>query len=268
MSYNSFRSLVLITTLSGLVCFATPFLSPRPAFSETPKASTSISREDSAALRAEMKLLYEQTKLEAEKAAKDAHWARDYTNTGLVIISLIIGAGAILAAFFTIFYRGALRGVARRAEERAITKIEEARELSARFSEFILIGLQRLNDEHYESAVEAFSKALAIDDRSAFAWNGKGWALKKLGDLEGALGGFEKAHERDREYVFPLYNMARVYSLQRKRQKMLDALKGTFELDATLKENIEYVVDFESYQDDTAFQALIGGEEPIDEETL
>ena len=145
MSCNSFRSLVLIATLSGLVCFATPILSPRPAFSETPKASASISKEDSAALRAEMKLLHEQTKHEAEKAAKDAQWAKDYTNTGFIVISLFIAAGA----FLTLFYRRALRGVARRSEKRAITKIEEVRELSARFSELLVIGNQRIQDGYF-----------------------------------------------------------------------------------------------------------------------
>lgn len=239
-----------------------------PAFSQTDKESAAL-REEMAELRTNiatsrerLDTLLKLTEKASERASREAQWAKEYTNTGFIVISLIIGVGAILAAFFTIFYRGALRRVAQRAEAQTLKKIDDAREQAGRFSEFIIVAFQYINEGENNLTIASCDSALSIDHRSAIAWNLKGLALLRLRNFQEGLRAIENAIKISPDYGVARYNKACAHALMNQKGDMLDALTKSIKLHPKFKEQAKTDPAFRVFQDDDPeFRALVYGEE-------
>ncbi len=65
--------------------------------------------------------------------------------------------------------------------------------------------------EDLQKSKEFFEKAVAADPALASAYNGLGGVLKILGRTDDAVRNWEKAHELDPQFAFPVYNLALAY---------------------------------------------------------
>jgi tetratricopeptide (TPR) repeat protein len=103
------------------------------------------------------------------------------------------------------------------------SKKEETRETDFQKAEYMIKG------EQYADAIPLLQKVVADNPRDADAWNYLGFASRKLGKLEEALGYYEKAlkldprHKGAHEYLGELYLMMKNLP---KAEEQLTLLKG------------------------------------------
>lgn len=103
------------------------------------------------------------------------------------------------------------------------SKKEETRETDFQKAEYMIKG------EQYAEAVPLLQKVVADNPRDADAWNYLGFASRKLGKLDEALGYYEKAlkldprHKGAHEYLGELYLMMKNLP---KAEEQLTLLKG------------------------------------------
>ena len=103
------------------------------------------------------------------------------------------------------------------------SKKEETRETDFQKAEYMIKG------EQYADAVPLLQKVVADNPRDADAWNYLGFASRKLGKLDEALGYYEKAlkldprHKGAHEYLGELYLMMKNLP---KAEEQLTLLKG------------------------------------------
>ncbi len=103
------------------------------------------------------------------------------------------------------------------------SKKEESRETDFQKAEYMIKG------EQYAEAVPLLQKVVADNPRDADAWNYLGFASRKLGKLDEALGYYEKAlkldprHKGAHEYLGELYLMMKNLP---KAEEQLTLLKG------------------------------------------
>ncbi|MEG4281998.1 CHAT domain-containing protein [Microcoleus sp. A006_D1] len=74
------------------------------------------------------------------------------------------------------------------------------REISKEAEELFQQGVKRYYSGDLEGAIAAFEKALEIDPKYYYAWNGLGNILKNLGHNREAIAAYDKALEIDRKY--------------------------------------------------------------------
>ncbi|MBS1511811.1 MAG: tetratricopeptide repeat protein [Bacteroidetes bacterium] len=84
-------------------------------------------------------------------------------------------------------------------------------------------GLDFYNKEDYKNAIPLFEKAVAIDDKFAFAWDNIGICKRKTGDYEGAIAAYKKSLSLVPTGRTPLQNIAIVYEFQKDYDKALAA---------------------------------------------
>jgi tetratricopeptide (TPR) repeat protein len=103
------------------------------------------------------------------------------------------------------------------------SKKEETRETDFQKAEYMIKG------EQYAEAIPLLQKVVADNPRDADAWNYLGFASRKLGKLDEALGYYEKAlkldprHKGAHEYLGELYLMMKNLP---KAEEQLTLLKG------------------------------------------
>ncbi|HUT07963.1 MAG TPA: tetratricopeptide repeat protein, partial [Candidatus Latescibacteria bacterium] len=72
-------------------------------------------------------------------------------------------------------------------------------------------AVKEKNAEDLRKSSEFFEKAIAADPGLASAYNGLGGVLKIMGRTDDAVRNWEKAHELDPKFAFPVYNLALAY---------------------------------------------------------
>ncbi|HOG73823.1 MAG TPA: tetratricopeptide repeat protein [Methanofastidiosum sp.] len=77
-------------------------------------------------------------------------------------------------------------------------------------------------NEHYEDAVVAFDKAIALDPENSFAWEFKAIALRSLGKYEEAIACYDKSMELDPLDYSAIYNRAVLLERLGKNEEALD----------------------------------------------
>lgn len=91
-------------------------------------------------------------------------------------------------------------------------------------------GLEALNKNQYDKALQHFEKVISSDPNNTMAWNNKGVALRKLGRIEEALESYNKALSIDPELVQALLNKARALKVLKKYDLSLFAYEEALEL--------------------------------------
>jgi len=72
-------------------------------------------------------------------------------------------------------------------------------------------AVKEKNAEDLRKSGEFFEKAIAADPALASAYNGLGGVLKIMGKTDDAVRNWEKAHEFDPKFAFPVYNLIYAY---------------------------------------------------------
>jgi len=124
------------------------------------------------------------------------------------------------------------RVVGQRLESKQNEYSKAIAELKAK--EWIDKGVAFMNEDNYESALNAFNNAVEIDPTSSWAYINKGWALNTLGDYYQALKEFSRASDIDPKNPWIYVNRGVSYNfLGDYRQGLLDEEKA-ISLDATI----------------------------------
>ena len=87
-------------------------------------------------------------------------------------------------------------------------------------------GVPLFAKENYKDALPLFEKAVALDEKFAFAWDNIGICRRKLGDLDGALAAYNKSLELDPTGRTPLQNIPVVYEFKKDYDKALEAYQN------------------------------------------
>jgi len=109
---------------------------------------------------------------------------------------------------------------------------------------YIQLGLNYYTNNNYTKAIEAFSKALEINNKSVEAMNNLGATSYMMGDLDKAILYFEKAIELNRNYVEAYGNLAYAYLEKNDLSKAEEVLKEGLKYNpnaASLKEIYEKI---------------------------
>jgi len=75
-------------------------------------------------------------------------------------------------------------------------------------------GLALYNQDNFSASLDAYNKALELDQRDSEAWNNKGIDLGILGRYNDAIKAFENAVELNESYAEAWYNMGVIYDLK------------------------------------------------------
>ena len=97
-----------------------------------------------------------------------------------------------------------------------------------------------VREKDFTRAIEAFDKALAIDDKLSYAWNDRGICYRELGDNTNALKSHLRAVELapdNTEYLFNLGETLEFIGVHHKNNKYLDSAIQTFMMVADLLPN-------------------------------
>ncbi|MBU7018873.1 MAG: tetratricopeptide repeat protein, partial [Theionarchaea archaeon] len=116
--------------------------------------------------------------------------------------------------------------------EEALEAFEKAIELDDKnISAWINKGYALRNLRRYEEALEAFEKAIELDDKNVDAWITRGYALGILERYEEALEAFEKAIELDDKNVDAWTNKGYALFELERNEEALEAFEKAIELD-------------------------------------
>lgn len=111
------------------------------------------------------------------------------------------------------------------------------------------LGVRYLSEGNYEEAIIAFTAAIEIDPKQAYAYVGRGDAYVLSSELNLAQSDYEKAIELDKTNVDVYLSLADVYSRQGDNDKALELLQQTLEISGDRQEildAIDSLVDEES----------------------
>lgn len=75
-------------------------------------------------------------------------------------------------------------------------------------------GLAFYNQDNFSASLDAYNKALELDQRDSEAWNNKGIDLGILGKYSDAIRAFENAVALNDSYAEAWYNMGVIYDLK------------------------------------------------------
>lgn len=110
----------------------------------------------------------------------------------------------------------------------------------------------------YEEARREYMMAIQLNPSYAKAHNNLGNALVKLGEIEEALQVFRTAIDLDPLYATPYYNLGALYARKGEREKALAALRKAIALNRAVKEWLrEDTEEYRSLQNNEEFQALL-----------
>ncbi|MEG4851166.1 tetratricopeptide repeat protein [Microcoleus sp. B5-D4] len=105
------------------------------------------------------------------------------------------------------------------------------REISKEAIELYNKGVDRYNAGDLGGAIAAFKKALEIDPKFQYAWNGLGNALKDLGRYSQAIAAFEKALEIDPEFHISWNGLGSTLRELGRSSEAIAALEKALEID-------------------------------------
>ncbi len=140
-------------------------------------------------------------------------------------------------------------------------------------------GLRAL--DRFEDALEAYSRALAVDPEDIGVLAGMAWCYKRTGQLPKAIEAMEQAYQTHPKELIVLYNLACYFSLAGEKAQALSwlgrALRmesslrkqhpegeggfahwGSSQLEPSLRERIAGEPDFDPLRNDPDFQYLTG----------
>lgn len=92
-------------------------------------------------------------------------------------------------------------------------------------------GLDELNKDKFNDAIDYFNKALKEDPEFAFAWDNLGITYRKLENYDKAIECYEKSLELDPNGLMPLQNIAIVYQYKKEYKKAIKAYEKLAEID-------------------------------------
>jgi tetratricopeptide (TPR) repeat protein len=92
-------------------------------------------------------------------------------------------------------------------------------------------GIELMKKEKYEKAIKTFEKALAIDQKFAFAYDNIGLCYRKLGNFDKAIESYQKSIELDPDGLFPWQNMAVAYQYKKDYNKAVECYERLKEID-------------------------------------
>ena len=167
----------------------------------------------------------------------------------VMTLARIVLAAASICLFAPLDAMAAASGPAPRVEvprPQPATKNEEQRETDFQKAEYMIKG------EQYAEAIPILQKVVADNPRDTDAWNYLGFASRKLGRKEEALGYYEKAlkidpkHKGANEYLGELYLMMNDLA---KAEAQLAALKGICGTNCEEVEDLEAdIADYKAAQ--------------------
>ena len=111
--------------------------------------------------------------------------------------------------------------------------------------------------------LQCYSRMLKVRPGNARLLNCQGVTKMQLGDLAGAIIDFEYAHEADRRFASPIYNMACVYAVQGQTNLALDWLARAIEMSDHYREAARTDSEFESIRTQLEFVTLVGSEKGL-----
>jgi len=124
-------------------------------------------------------------------------------------------------------------------------------------ADYYFRGLQHYFRNEFQSAIEAFEKAIELQPDYAAPWDSMGVTFGKIGDYDKSLEAFNKAIELEPDYAAAWYNKACVYSLKGDKEKALKHLSKAIDLDAKYKEEAKRDEDFKNLWDDGDFKRIV-----------
>lgn len=108
----------------------------------------------------------------------------------------------------------------------------------------------------YDDALRMYKKLVGIKHDHHAAWTNMGVALRELKRYDDALDAFNQALELLPEDSGALYNIAALYAVQRKKDKMLEYLAKSFQNNGEYKDEALNDPHFKEYWNDRAFKDL------------
>jgi len=96
--------------------------------------------------------------------------------------------------------------------------------------EFLEAGVKKHKNKDYQGALEAYTRAIKIDDKLADAYYNRGVVRLATSDLNGSLKDFNKTIEIDNTFIQAYYSRATIYVSQNKFAESLPDLNKVVEL--------------------------------------
>jgi superkiller protein 3 len=114
--------------------------------------------------------------------------------------------------------------------QRAIKRFEDSHHQAVSWNNLgnIYSILERSND-----AIQAYLKAIVLDDSYALPWNSLGETYSRLNRPEQAIDAYQQAIQRDPKYVLAWNNLGDVYRSSERFEETIRAYKRAIELDPT-----------------------------------
>ncbi|HPS92102.1 MAG TPA: tetratricopeptide repeat protein [Methanothrix sp.] len=97
-------------------------------------------------------------------------------------------------------------------------------------TDWFMKGLNLYNQDKFEESLEAYSRALELNNNDAEAWNNKGIDEGLLGRYDDALVSFKNAVAINESYAEAWYNMGVIYDFKGYYQTAVQAYKRATQL--------------------------------------
>ena len=151
--------------------------------------------------------------------------------------------------------------------EEALKALNKALLIDPEYEEALSFKVYCLEElEEYEEALDVTNKLISINPTFEFIWADKGNILLGLGKIEEALEAYKKSLELDPDDPDSLYEIAKIYSLQRNKEEAINYLKmaiecekyidGIIECGTPIKNEFKKENDFDWLFNDSDFEEL------------
>lgn len=114
----------------------------------------------------------------------------------------------------------------------------------------------------YEEALVPLGQAAEIDPENIQVWLALGWCYKRTGRLELAIDAIESAMAVAPDEALLHYNLACYCSLAGNKERAIQALARSLEIEPAYRERIDSETDFDPLRSDPDFQAVCSGSVP------
>jgi len=92
----------------------------------------------------------------------------------------------------------------------------------SQFSEKIEKGTKLLDEENYEEAIQIFTEGLTDDSSNPLIFYYRGMAFEKNGDIDNAMGDYQKAAELKTDFILPLSQLGKIHARQGNYEKAVE----------------------------------------------
>jgi tetratricopeptide (TPR) repeat protein len=110
----------------------------------------------------------------------------------------------------------------------------EPDDTALRYKAKFLSGRLLVENHRYAEALSALREAIAIDPDAAYSYNALGIAYLDQQSWNDAITNFKAASERAEKWVYPRYNLARVYTAQKRYREAEQEFKKAIEIGSDL----------------------------------